>query len=521
MAASLRGFLKVNALDKAIGQLSPRWGLSRVKHRMALEVYTRHYEAAEPGRRTQGWARQIGDANVANRRALVELRLHVRDLMRNNGWARRGRQKIVNGIVADGMRPRVIGANGAAAMELWKKWADTSQCHDEGRLTMAGLQAAIIRGVTDGGEVLVRRRIRKLDDGLAIPLQLQLLESDFLDHSKDNWSPMVGEPLTIQGIEFDALGRRAAYWVYDKHPGANGFSGASRRILASEIAHVFLPERMGQVRGIPWFAPAVLKLKDFNDFDDATLVRNRIAACFVAFIENPDGDVTQLGATDTVNRDPLVEEFQPGMIVDLPAGRKVSFGQPPVMTEYQSYTQTNLRWIAAAIGVPYESLTGDYSQSNFSSARAANLEFFDSVTAWRRDMLVPAFCSRVWEWAMDAARLAGYIQEIPGAEWTGAPMPMIEPDREARAAQLQVRTGMKTPSEVIREQGYDPKEFLDEYEKDQKDLADRGIVFDSIVAKVTQSGQAQGSTSGGTAGGADEESNAAQDDSKKSSDSKA
>ncbi len=89
----------------------------------------------------------------------------------------------------------------------------------------------------EAGEVLVRRRLRRSSDGLAVPLQLQVLEADFLDATK---SGGLGKRRLVQGIEFDAIGRRRAYWLHAEHPGdaygalQNGLQ--SRPAPAAEIA---------------------------------------------------------------------------------------------------------------------------------------------------------------------------------------------------------------------------------------------------------------------------------------------
>ena len=74
--------------------------------------------------------------------------------------------------------------------------------------------------LAESGECLVRLRERRVEDGLPVPLQLQVLEPDHLDASKTGDLPNGG--FVLQGVEFDALGRRRAYWLY---PGASRRGG--------------------------------------------------------------------------------------------------------------------------------------------------------------------------------------------------------------------------------------------------------------------------------------------------------
>jgi lambda family phage portal protein len=323
-------------------------------------------------------------------------------------------------------------------------------------------------------------------------MQLQVLEPDYLDTERHLQQGVQGGPI-IRGIEFDAIGRRVAYWLFENHPGSDlGPSSTSRRVDAREILHVYDLERAGQDRGVPWLAAAIVNLKDFDEFEDATLVRQKIAACFAAFVTDPEGGaVGSLGETDA--SDPLVETLEPGMIQRLPLGKDIKFANPPATTE-DGFSARTLRRIAAAIGVTYEDLTGDYSQVNFSSARMSRIAHWGNVYDWQWHLMVPQFCDPVWSWAMEAAALSGLMSATspaPRAEWTAQPMAMTDPDKEARANVVMVRSGQKTLSQVIREQGGDPDAQLKEYAEDLKKLDDKGIWLDTDPRRVTQSGQGQ------------------------------
>jgi hypothetical protein len=130
-----------------------------------------------------------------------------------------------------------------------------------------------------------------VEDGLPVPFQLQVLEPDHLDNGKTE--DMADGGYILQGIEFDALGRRRAYWLFPVHPGeTRGRSLASRPVPARQVLHLFERLRPGQVRGVPWFAPVILKLRDLDDYDDAELMRKKIEACFAAFVTGAQDEET-------------------------------------------------------------------------------------------------------------------------------------------------------------------------------------------------------------------------------------
>ncbi len=224
-----------------------------------------------------------------------------------------------------------------------------------------------MRAVVSDGEVLIRRRYRRTADGLTLPVQLQVLEADYLDSNKTLDLP---GGVIVNGVEFDLLGRRVAYWLFEEHPGSGVTFGnnTSKRVVAKDIIHVFKPGRPDQARGISWFTTVVLTLKDLDQYEDAELMRQKIAACFAAFVSDASGAGTAIGTEDP--DDSTIETLEPGMIHQLPAGKTVTFGNPPSVTS-DALPIRNLRKIAAGLGISYEALTGDYSMVNYSSARMA------------------------------------------------------------------------------------------------------------------------------------------------------
>lgn len=485
--------MKANWWDRFLISLAPKYGINRVRARETL----RNYEAALPGHRTDTWARTAADGDLALRGALLELRWHSRDLIRNTAWARRAQRIVANNTVGTGVIATAKSTDPAVAKKaqaLWSAWADTTECESEGRHTFAGLQHLAMKAVFESGEVLFRRRPRLPKDDLTIPIQIQVLEADFLDQSRNFLAGQGPAGLqtgpTIQGVEFDKLGRRTAYWIYPQHPGSGRNYAPSQRIPASEIIHVYYTERPGMSRGAPWLCAAIVGLKELDAFEDAALMRQKIAACFAAFITDMDGSGLAIGAPDPTNK--KFEALEPGMIVRLPPGKQVTTANPPLTTD-DGFTARTQRRIAAAIGVTYEEMTGDYSQVNFSSARMARIAHYASVNDWRWNMLIPAMCQGVWDWAMQAAVVNGEIPEGSdlAARWTAPPLPMIEPDKEGLAYQRQVRNGMMTHDEMIREMGGDPDAHWLEYAEGLKKLDALKIILDSDPRKTTLQGQGE------------------------------
>lgn len=484
-----------NWLDRAVGTVSPEWQLRRLRARLRTELALRHYEAASVGRRTSGWNRFSGDVNAANAPSLSRIRDTARDLVRNNGPMRQALRTIGNHTVGWGI---VASAPNERFMQAFNAWANSTACDADGRDNLFGLQKLVMRGTAEGGEMLIRRRFRRLEDGLPLPVQLQVLEPDFLDTSKTQSLPGGGQ--IIQGVEFDALGRRVAYWLFPSHPGSSLSStstifSASRRIAASEILHVFDRERAGQVRAVSWFAALVLPAKDLDEYGDAQLMKQKIAACLAVITSDVDGSAAPLGTADDTSN-PGIDLLSPGAVINAPPGRSITVVDPPRVGEYGAFMSVEQHKLAKGLGLSYEDYTGDYSSVNFSSARMSRLEHYDNVHDWRWRLLIPQFCDPAFGWAAEAGRVLGLVDGPLAAEWTAPPIPMIEPDKEGLAIQRNIRTGIQTLFEAIRERGYDPTKFLQEVAAGNKLLDELKIVLDSDPRKITQQGQAQAAASG-------------------------
>jgi lambda family phage portal protein len=470
----------MNLIDRVVAAVNPVAGMKRVAARAALDVVTRTYDGAGKGRRVANWRAPSSSANTAIGTSIPVLRDRARDLVRNNCWAQRAVGAIAANLVGPGIRLQARGGDAArleAIEQAWKAWGETTECDADRRLNWYGIQRLVARSVVESGEALVRRRWRRAEDGLAIPLQLQVLEADFLDTSRDTLGRGTS-PTIIHGIQFDAIGRREGYWLFGEHPGEGRSwkSTESRFVPASEIVHVFRLDRPGQVSGVTWLAPALLKLRELKEYDDAELVRQKIAACFAAFVTRPaDED----GGAPTNEKGELIENVSPGMVDYLEPGEEITFAAPPGSSHYDPYVRTQLRAVATAMGMPYEVLAQDYSQVNFSSGRMGWIEFGRNLTSWRRELLLTGLCQPVWEWAREGLDLAGLRTTGVTATWTEPRREMIDPTKEVKALVDAVRGGVKSWDEVILEQGGDPEEKLAEHAKWQKRLDELGVVLEA------------------------------------------
>ena len=459
--------------------------------RMARAVtFGRAYQGAAFNRVTASIRAPSTSANAEVGPAAATLRNRAREQERNNPFAVKAAQVLVGNIVGDGFTPRSdcrlpddkpdTKTNGMVAA-LWRDFE--KQCDADGDRNFAGLQTIACHTMI-GGDCLARRRWRKKADGLTVPLQIQILEGDYLDSAHD--TAFAGGGYTLQGIEFDAQGRRKSYLLYKTHPGevglvSGGQLGESVPVKAADIAHLYEAQRAGQIRGVPWSTPVMEALRLLSDIEYAALVALKMQSSIAAFVTTEDAnDPGGIGPTATDTDGNTVSRFAAGMIVTLRNGRTVNFSSPSGNTNADSLILRQRQVIAAGYRIPVELMTGDLSQVNYSSIRAGLLEFRRFVRAVQSQMFVPLFLDRVWGWFIEAAILAGKLPAREGGYpciWQAPRFEEVDRETDANADGKQLAIAGMSPQEVVASGGRQLLDVLDEF-KVAKDAAEsRGLWF--------------------------------------------
>ena len=472
-----------------------RGGQARRERNPARVAFSRQVRAAFDGatksRRSAGWRAVGTSADAEIGKAGVVLRNVARDMVRNVPIAARAQQMIANNVVGTGIVPAIRGRDGFVKRvdPLLIEHLDTPNIDANGRTDLYGIEAGIVAAVAVDGEVLVRRRWRRPEDRLPLPFQLQVLEIDHLDTSIDG---PIGTGFAVQGIEFDLLGRRVAYHLFDEHPGAwsRYTLPQSRRIPASEVAHVYRQDRAGQMRGASWFAPVIMRMRDQADASDAHLMRFKIAACYAAFVKGGDEEQDPDDLED-VDGDDRLTALGPGIVEYLRQGEEVTFGTPPQVGDYGPYMRAIGQEIAAGLGLTYEGLYGNYADVNFSSGRMGWLEFQRNVAAWQNHMMIPSLCRPVQRWTMEA--VAVRLGSSEGLDWSWTPprREMISPVDEIPAIRDAIRSGLSSRSTEVRKLGYDPEAIDAENAADNARADSMKLAFDSDGRRSLKAGAAQ------------------------------
>lgn len=440
------------------------------------------FDATSGQRRLKGFVTSRAHVNALIAASGPEMNARARWLVRNNGYAANALESWAANTVGDGISPNSSieqATRKDAVQRLWLAWTDDADA--EGLTDLYGLQRRASREVFMTGEVFLRFRPRRAEDGLSVPLQIQMLPSEMLPLGHNVLD--ANGNIIRQGIEFDRIGRRAAYHFLRRHPGDStdpGLSGETVRVPASEVLHVIDPVEAGQLRGVSRFAPAIVKLFLLDQYDDAELDRKKVAAMYAMFVTSP--------APDNPLAPPEEEyEVAPGQVVRLDPGEDVTVSAPADSgATYEPFQYRTLLQISAALGIPYGYLTNDGAKGNFSNSRLSLIEFRRRVSAWQHSVMVFQLCRPVWARFMDTAVLAGGLK-LPGYDrrraeyltcnWLPTKWDWVDPLKDANAEIAQIEAGLKSRTQAIAERGYDAEQVDAEIAREREREKRLGLDF--------------------------------------------
>ena len=480
---TLKSFaLHFTAKDKPSRGPAVTWGASR------------EFTGARSSRLEMDWHPSSTSADAELVSAITKLRNRSRDLLRNNDYARGAVAVIVNNVIGQGIRfqaqiPRARGAGvddrrNEALEYQFKRWSRS--CDTTGRLSFCQFQRLALRSLIESGEVFIRKHY----NGPNIPFTLELIEADRVevDYGLSPSQSASGDIIKM-GIEQDPYGRPRAYYLRRFHPGdivfhprnIVGTSGpySLERVPADQIIHLFIPDRPGQSRGIPWMTSSLQRLRNLGGYEEAELVAARASAAVMGFRVTKDPDLTERDSYG----DP-VDSLEPGTIKELAPGEEfIGFDPSRPNQSFEPFIHACLRGLAANLGVDFESISRDFSQSNYSSSRLALLqvrETYQSIQAW----FIESFCQPVLEEWLDAAVLSGALQfadyelnpdRYSQVRWRPRGWSWVDPAKETEAAVTAIDYGLSTLTRELAKQGLDLEEVLQERARELQLAQDLGL----------------------------------------------
>ena len=445
---------------------------------------TRSFDAAGGGRRWES-AHTIDGLNATILAGATTAARRAGWYARNNPWVTSAVDSLVGNVVGAGIKPQSTHPDRAVRetlQALWLRWTDHA---DTGGLAdFYGLQSMAVRAMIESGESFARLRVSPMYNSY-IPLSIELLDREQVP--SDLHREIGGGARIRAGIEFNSAGHRVAYRVLPSRPGdpLGPLRMDPLRVPAADFVHLFKPLAAGQLRGITWLAPVLLRLHELDQFEDASLVKAKVAALFTGFITDPDGTAGGLSGTNTSGV--LTVGMEPGSLIPLPPGTDIRFSTPTEHDAYAPFVKNHLRAVASGMGLPYELVSGDLEGVTYSSIRAGLIEFRRRVEQLQHNIVVHQFCRPVWERFVRLAVLSGNLPahdfdrnaaHYLGCEWLPPKFDYVDPKKDVEAEILAIDAGLKSRTQAISERGYDAENIDAEIAADKERADALGLCFE-------------------------------------------
>jgi lambda family phage portal protein len=394
-----------------------------------------------------------------------------------------------------------------AIEDAWDEFSKLEFFDSSGTLSRTDAERMLLMSwATDGEVILVKRYGKKFPHGFAV----QIIDPVRLDPR--HYGPLRNGNVIRHGIEMDSDNRRIAYHFRNYDEMQAGYLTTSRGddytvVPTEDVIHWFIPEKPGQKRGLPPGRRALWRLRMLSGFEDAAIVNARVGASKMGLFKNLDGD--------NEDDEPLEMDAEPGTFEDI--GNREFAQWTPQFPEQsmEPFIKALVRSVGAGLNVSYHNLANDLTSVNFSSIRQGAL---DERDVWKglQNSFIDGVVIPIYDSWLKAALLNQVIvvpsrsgpkplpfeklDKYKSVSFTGKRWAWIDPAAEQSANEKAVAQGFKSRSEVIREtSNRDPEDVWDEIERENAELAKRGIV-PLIPSGSVPPTQAGGGDPGGAAG---------------------
>lgn len=504
--------------DRLIGVFSPEVGMRRQQLRAAEREFRFGYGRSATDRTRGGWYSVQGSADAEILPDLPSVRGRSRELIANDPIAASIKQTLVDNVVGTGIRAqsnpdrRVLGVSDAtieavreAAEERWQTW--TCEAEFTGRHDLHSMMRLGVGQWVECGEVFLVRNVVRESVTREFWTCWDVIDPDRVSSpdDTDRLDTRNGKNQIRSGVELTSRGVPVAYHIRLGHPGDGIYETSRqerwRRISAFDpvgrpnVIHLYQQQRPGQTRGLPVLAPVMGSLDHLARFQEAALIRERVAACFSAFIVKPEHSVGLPFEGDGGATQRAID-LEPGQVEQLLPGEDIRFPNLGGLgQDFEKFVRHTMRQVGAALGLPLELFAKDFSQTNYSSARGAVLEARRVFQQMQR-LLIRRVLQPMWDLLFEEAFLRGDLGRLPGASenlrpwsrasWVPPGYGWVDPQKEIAASKAAIEVGVSTLADEAAAQGRDWEEVLEQQAREKQKRTDLGLTAAPIPTQENE-----------------------------------
>jgi len=406
------------------------------------------------------------------------MRARARYLHENNGIVGGIDHSIIVNSIGNGLKlqSKTGIENLDQAIEThWQEFIKPQNCDATNREHFHDMQKTWTGARMMDGEILIK--LIKTNNKLH-PLQLQSIESDRFAATPSIITS--SENIFVDGIE---LGKRGEPKYYNL---TEGWSTV-KRVPAKDIIHFYKRDnRPTQYRGISEYKQTIVDLRNFAKYTHLT-VEGASARASLAYAIETENIISHQNFREEGNTHDPIEYINDAFVYYLNKGEKMHQLDGAKSTgEFGEFIKSTIRLIAVGRKISYELAFRDYSQVNFSSARASILQdhkkFDEEQILMARYVLNPIFDA--W---LEANVLAGNLPISPfhfyenrtkftQPRWIAPKREWVNPLQDIKAIEKELALGLITYEEVLGSRGKELTEVIAQRVKEKKLLEEAGII---------------------------------------------
>ena len=424
--------------------------------------------------------------------------------------------------------------------EKFGLWAESPDnlCDASRHNGLTGMTRMAVDMHTVSGEVLASAEWMR-DSSRSFQTAMQMIDVDRLSDPQDI---TVDRKFVKGGVRKDKYGAAIGYYIRMAHPSdwttpdayKWKYVPARKPWGRLQMLHIFEQLRPDQTRGMSLMVAALSEMKMTKNFRKMVLQNAVLNATYAATIESElptEAIFAQLGGGE-MTADSIqaaltgyigghfetIGQFVGGSknlhidgvkIPHLPPGSKLNLrgaGQGgPLGTDFET---SLLRHIAAALGVSYEQLSKDYTQTNYSSARAAMNDTHKAMLSIKK-AVADRFAGTMFRLWLEEALNKGEITTIGTAapswyegmnfdaysacDWVGASRGQVDELKETQAAVMRINNGLSDLETENARLGADWRRRMRQMKREQTWKDKYGVLQDVEDTTSQQMNAASGS----------------------------
>lgn len=482
-------------------------------------IQSRAYAAAASGRLLGDWIMSPTSADADIRAGLLGVRSRARDLAQNNDLGKAYLRAIKKNVVGSAgftlqvkavdyvqNKPKLDVLANAILEQQFYKWMAKETATVTGKLTFRKVEELVAETVARDGEMFVRLvRGKEIN---RFGFSLQLVEPDWID---EKYNELLGNGhLIVMGVELNEWRKPVAYYVAKRNDklgvwGSPIVGPPYERVPASDMLHIYDPERADQTRGMPWMASGMTKVRHTDGYVEAAVVNSRASACKMGFFSSAPGDEYTGDGKDATGN--ALTTAEPGTFEDIGDKTFTAYDPKYPTEQFDPFTKAMIRWIAAGLGVSYQTLSGDLGETSYASGRQGLLEERETYKT-AQTFLSESFLEPVYAEWLKMALLTGAVN-LPAAKydkfnapkWTGRRWSWVDPEKDVNAAMKARAAGFKSSTQIINDMGGDIEDTYAEIQQENELAAQHGLTLDFVSGGKGNAEQEEDSADDGKSAG--------------------